>query len=99
MAEALRDLLDATPPGRLAVAVSHGAAIRVGLAEARWAGERRSGSPCGALGNCGWAVLAEDEPGRSAAAGRRTTALAPTSSRRFRPATLGWLRFRELPSG
>jgi len=61
MAAALRELLDATPPGRASVAVSHGAAIRVGLAEAvGW------GAPVGlsllGLGNCSWAVLAESEP-------------------------------------
>ena len=63
MAEALRDLLEATAAGRLSVAVSHGAAIRVGARRGWWAGERRSALTLGALGNCGWAVLAEDEPG------------------------------------
>ena len=54
------ELLDATPPGRLSVAVSHGAAIRVGLAEVVGWGAPL-GLTLGALGNCGWAVLTEDE--------------------------------------
>jgi glucosyl-3-phosphoglycerate phosphatase len=61
MAAALRELLDATPPGRLSVAVSHGAAIRVGLAEAVGWGAP-VGLTLGGLGNCSWAVLAESEP-------------------------------------
>lgn len=61
MGEALRDLLEATPPGRVSVAVSHGAAIRVGLAEAVGWGAPL-GLTLGALVNCGWAVLTEDEP-------------------------------------
>ena len=59
---ALRELLDATPPGRLCVAVSHGAAIRVGLAELMGWGAA-IGLTLGALGNCCWAVLTEVEPG------------------------------------
>jgi glucosyl-3-phosphoglycerate phosphatase len=62
VADALRDLLEGTPPGRLSVAVSHGAAIRVGLAEAVGWGAPL-GLTLGALVNCGWAVLVEDEPG------------------------------------
>jgi broad specificity phosphatase PhoE len=58
---ALRDLLDATPPGRLAVAVAHGAAIRVGLAEAVGWGAML-GLTLAGLGNCCWAVLTEVEP-------------------------------------
>ena len=64
MTAALRELIDATPPGRLAVAVSHGAAIRVGLAELMGWGAA-TGLTLGALGNCCWAVLAENEPGGS----------------------------------
>ena len=62
VAEALRELLDATPAGRMSVAVSHGAAIRVGLAETVGWGAPL-GLTLGALVNCGWAVLVEDEPG------------------------------------
>ena len=61
VAEALRELLDATPPGRMSVAVSHGAAIRVGLAEVVGWGAPL-GLTLGALVNCGWAVLTEVEP-------------------------------------
>jgi len=61
VAAALRDLLAETPPGRVSVAVSHGAAIRVGLAEAVGWGAPL-GLTLGALVNCGWAVLTEDEP-------------------------------------
>jgi probable phosphoglycerate mutase len=61
VAAALRDLLAATPPGRLAVAVAHGAAIRVGLAEAVGWGAR-IGLTLGGLDNCCWAVLSESEP-------------------------------------
>jgi broad specificity phosphatase PhoE len=60
MAAALRDLLDATPPGRLSVAVAHGAAIRVGLARAvGW--DASVGLSLAPLGNCCWAVLEESE--------------------------------------
>ena len=62
MAAVLRELLDATPPGRVSVAVSHGAAIRVGLAEMMGWGTA-IGLTLGALGNCCWAVLTEVEPG------------------------------------
>jgi len=61
MAAALRELLEATPAGRLSVAVSHGAAIRVGLAELMGWGAPL-GLTLGALGNCSWAVLTELEP-------------------------------------
>jgi probable phosphoglycerate mutase len=62
VAGVLRELLDATPPGRLSVAVSHGAAIRVGLAEIMgWGAEL--GLTLGGLGNCSWAVLTEAVPG------------------------------------
>ncbi len=62
MGAVLRELLDATPSGRLGVAVSHGAAIRVGLAELMGWGAA-IGLTLGALGNCSWAVLTEAEPG------------------------------------
>jgi len=60
MTEALRELLEATPPGGLAVAVSHGAAIRVGLAEMMGWGAP-VGLTLGSMGNCCWAVIAEGE--------------------------------------
>lgn len=57
---ALRDLLAVVPPGGLGVAVSHGAAIRVGLAELMgW--DAAVGVSLGALGNCCWAVVTESE--------------------------------------
>jgi glucosyl-3-phosphoglycerate phosphatase len=62
VAEALRELLDATPAGRVSVAVSHGAAIRVGLAEAMGWGAP-VGLTLGGLGNCSWAVLTERQRG------------------------------------
>jgi probable phosphoglycerate mutase len=62
MASALRELWEQTPPGRLSVAVSHGAAIRVGLAETMGWGAR-VGLTLGALGNCAWAVITESGPG------------------------------------
>jgi broad specificity phosphatase PhoE len=62
MAAALRELLDATPPGRLAVAVSHGAAIRVGLAALMGWGAP-VGLTLGSLGNCCWTVVTEADPG------------------------------------
>ena len=62
MAAALRELWDQTPAGGLSVAVSHGAAIRVGLAEVMGWGAS-VGLTLGALGNCAWAVLTEAGPG------------------------------------
>jgi broad specificity phosphatase PhoE len=60
MASAIRDLLQATPPDRLSVAVTHGAAIRVGLAEAvGW--DQAVGLTLAPLGNCCWALLEESE--------------------------------------
>jgi probable phosphoglycerate mutase len=60
MAAVLGELLDATPPGRMSVAVSHGAAIRVGLAELMGWGAQ-VGLTLGSLGNCCWTVLTEVE--------------------------------------
>jgi broad specificity phosphatase PhoE len=60
MAAALGELLQATPPGRLAIAVSHGAAIRVGIGSVLGWGAT-VGLTLGALGNCCWAVLTENE--------------------------------------
>jgi broad specificity phosphatase PhoE len=62
MATALRELWEQTPAGRLSVAVSHGAAIRVGLAEVMGWGAA-VGLTLGTLGNCAWAVLTEAGPG------------------------------------
>ncbi|MEO9323573.1 histidine phosphatase family protein [Nocardioides sp. C4-1] len=58
MLAALHDLLAATEPGQTAVAVSHGAAIRVAVgALLAWPdGVFRT---LGALGNCHWAALHE----------------------------------------
>ena len=61
MAAALRELWAQTPPGRLSVAVSHGAALRVGIAEVMGWGAA-VGLTLGALGNCAWAVLTEAGP-------------------------------------
>ena len=88
VAEALRDLLDATPPGQVSVAVSHGAAIRVGLAEAVGWGAS-IGLTLGALVNCGWAVLTEDDLG-----GR----LRLTSYNRMAPTAVGTADFASPPS-
>lgn len=63
----LDDLADATPPGETAVAVSHGAALRVAV-EALVAGTQTEPSAYGGMHNCGFAVLQErplrrdDEP-------------------------------------
>jgi probable phosphoglycerate mutase len=58
MTSALRDLLDATAPGETAVAISHGAAIRVATgALLRWPEEQFH--TLHGLDNCGWAVLQE----------------------------------------
>jgi len=56
---ALRACLDALEPGETGVAVSHGAALRVGVAGLLgWpSGLERS---LGGVANCGWAVLRED---------------------------------------
>lgn len=58
MTATLTELLGATPPGRLSVAVSHGAAIRVGTAAMLgWPAEM--GLTLGVLGNCCWVLLGE----------------------------------------
>ena len=58
MSGALGDLLAATAPGGLAVAVSHGAAIRVGIAAmVGWPLELTT--TLGVLDNTAWVVLAE----------------------------------------
>jgi len=62
MGAALRELLAATPPGRVSVAVSHGAAIRVGIAELMGWGAP-VGLTLGSLGNCCWTVVTEVDPG------------------------------------
>jgi probable phosphoglycerate mutase len=62
MVAALTDLLDATGAGETSIAVSHGAAIRVGLtALLGWPDSVRESLR--ALGNCGWLVLEEESYG------------------------------------
>jgi probable phosphoglycerate mutase len=62
VARAFRRAADAIPPGGLAVVVSHGAAIRLGI-------ERVLGLPegvdgiLGPLNNCSWSVLGQRQPG------------------------------------
>jgi broad specificity phosphatase PhoE len=54
----LHDLLAATAPGELSVAVSHGAALKVAIA-AMLGWESAQAATLGVLGNACWAVLAE----------------------------------------
>ena len=62
MGAVIGELLAATPPGRTAVAVSHGAAIRAGIAAALgWGPEL--GHTLDTLRNCSWAVLAQRHDG------------------------------------
>lgn len=66
MAAACRDLLEETPAGETAAAVSHGGAIRVGVATILgWPGGLHG--TLGSLGNCAWVRLGE----RSYGAGLR----------------------------
>jgi len=58
MTAALRDLLIATAPGELSVAVSHGASLRVAVA-AMLGWVPAQALTLGALGNACWAILAE----------------------------------------
>lgn len=55
---ALTELLGALGPGEAALAVSHGGALRVGIAALLGWAEDQAGSLQG-LGNCSWAVLEE----------------------------------------
>jgi probable phosphoglycerate mutase len=58
MTSVVRDLLAATAPGELSVAVSHGAALRVALAAVLgW--DRSQALTLGPLRNACWAVLSE----------------------------------------
>lgn len=60
MAEAMRELLDAAGPGEVALAVSHGAALKVAIIELLgWPAEVAQSVQ--AVDNCGWAVLEEAE--------------------------------------
>ncbi|MCH1868399.1 histidine phosphatase family protein [Nocardioides sp. CFH 31398] len=58
VAAACRDLLDATPAGETAVAVSHGGAIRVGVATLLGWPAGLHGT-LGSLANCAWVRLGE----------------------------------------
>lgn len=70
MTAALRDLLEATGPGETAVAISHGAAIRVATGALLGWPEEQFHSLRG-LDNCGWAVLQEVPGPAVAGAGPR----------------------------
>ena len=60
---ALREVLDRLEPGQTAVVVTHGAALRVGVAGLLgWPLEAAGGLE--AMRNCGWAVLRERSGGR-----------------------------------
>ncbi|MBC9733122.1 histidine phosphatase family protein [Nocardioides marmotae] len=81
MTDALRDALAATPAGETTVAVSHGGAIKVGVASVLgWPDE--AARTLRALRNCHWLVL-EQRPGAGAEPGRVVLAaygLTPISS-------------------
>ena len=73
MAAVLHELLDATAPGEIAVAVSHGAAIRVATgALLGWPAEQFH--TLRGLDNCGWVVLQQhvESPGVRLVAYNRT---------------------------
>ncbi|MCW2768301.1 MAG: Phosphoglycerate mutase [Nocardioides sp.] len=59
MVEALSDLLNTIGPGETAIAVSHGAAIKVGLTALLGWPDSLSDS-LRAMGNCGWLVVEEE---------------------------------------
>lgn len=77
MAAVLHELLAATGPGETALAISHGAAIRVATgALLGWPQDQFH--TLRGLGNCGWVVLQQD-PGPEGAAELRLTAYNRTA--------------------
>ncbi|WP_110182536.1 histidine phosphatase family protein [Nocardioides solisilvae] len=70
---ALDEAMGAVPEGGLGVVVSHGAALRVSVAE--WLGlPRGAGLSFAPLGNCHWALLQAAVEGDAPASGRRLLA-------------------------